>query len=135
WIRKLDWIAKHGGMVLLDAHPDYMSFDGKPAVGRFDAGLYSQFLDYAVKRYGDVFWNARARDVAGYARLALQPQVSRSTESVAVRVNSTPPVKIWVDLDNTPHVPFFIPIIRELRNRGHQVVVTARDAFQVCELA
>jgi predicted glycosyltransferase len=42
---------------------------------------------------------------------------------------------IWIDLDNTPHVPFFIPIIRELETRGHRVVLTARDAFQVCELA
>ena len=44
-------------------------------------------------------------------------------------------MKIWVDLDNTPHVPFFVPIIEELEHRGHQVVVTARDAFQVYELA
>ena len=47
----------------------------------------------------------------------------------------TPGVKIWIDLDNTPHVPFFIPIIRELERRGHEVVLTARDAFQVCDLA
>ena len=44
-------------------------------------------------------------------------------------------MKIWIDLDNTPHVPFFIPIIRELEERGHKVLLTARDAFQVCELA
>lgn len=44
-------------------------------------------------------------------------------------------MKIWIDLDNTPHVPFFKPIIRELEARGHSVVLTARDAFQVCELA
>ena len=43
--------------------------------------------------------------------------------------------KIWIDLDNTPHVPLFKPLIRELRSRGHSVVLTARDAFQVCELA
>lgn len=48
---------------------------------------------------------------------------------------TTPSAKIWIDLDNTPHVPFFIPIIRELESRGHQVVITVRDAFQVCELA
>ncbi|MGD0615319.1 MAG: DUF354 domain-containing protein, partial [Verrucomicrobiota bacterium] len=48
---------------------------------------------------------------------------------------ATPSVKIWIDLDNTPHVPFFIPIKRELERRGHRVVLTARDAFQVCELA
>jgi predicted glycosyltransferase len=44
-------------------------------------------------------------------------------------------MKIWIDLDNTPHVPFFKPIIRELERRGFRVVLTARDAFQVCELA
>jgi uncharacterized protein len=44
-------------------------------------------------------------------------------------------MKIWIDLDNTPHVPFFRPIIRELENQGFSVVLTARDAFQVCELA
>jgi predicted glycosyltransferase len=44
-------------------------------------------------------------------------------------------MKIWIDLDNTPHVPFFRPIIRELKKRGYEVVLTARDAFQVCELA
>lgn len=44
-------------------------------------------------------------------------------------------MKIWIDLDNTPHVPFFKPIIRELEQRGHSVALTARDAFQVCELA
>jgi predicted glycosyltransferase len=44
-------------------------------------------------------------------------------------------MKIWIDLDNTPHVPFFKPIIRELEKRRYTVVLTARDAFQVCELA
>src|SRR5437588_12784595 len=44
-------------------------------------------------------------------------------------------MKIWIDLDNTPHVPFFKPIVRELEKRGYTIVLTARDAFQVCELA
>jgi predicted glycosyltransferase len=44
-------------------------------------------------------------------------------------------MKVWIDLDNTPHIPFFRPIIAELEKRGHTVVLTARDAFQVCELA
>jgi hypothetical protein len=44
-------------------------------------------------------------------------------------------MKIWIDLENTPHIPFFKPIIRELETKGYEVVLTARDAFQVCELA
>ena len=43
--------------------------------------------------------------------------------------------KIWIDLDNSPHVPFFAPIIEELQKRNYSVVVTARDCFQVQELA
>ena len=42
---------------------------------------------------------------------------------------------IWIDMDNSPHVPFFRPIISELEKRGYSVVLTARNAFQVCELA
>lgn len=43
--------------------------------------------------------------------------------------------KIWIDLDNSPHVPFFLPIVRELEKKGHTVFVTTRDCFQVCALA
>ena len=44
------------------------------------------------------------------------------------------PMKIWIDLDNSPHVPLFLPIIDELEKRGHQILLTARDSYQVCEL-
>lgn len=44
------------------------------------------------------------------------------------------PRRIWIDIDNSPHVPFFVPIIKELRSRGHEVILTARDAYQVREL-
>src|SRR5437660_9341837 len=43
--------------------------------------------------------------------------------------------RIWIDLDNSPHVPLFAPIIEELERRSYSVVVTARDCFQVRELA
>ena len=43
--------------------------------------------------------------------------------------------KIWIDLDNSPHVPFFAPIVDALRRRGYDTVLTARDCFQVRELA
>jgi predicted glycosyltransferase len=131
----LDWIAEHGGMALLDTHPDYMCFKGRPGRGEFDVEWYRQFLRHVMQQHEGRYWNALPRDVAAYARRSLEGERVRSSESRSVQVSSTPRVKIWIDLDNTPHVPFFIPIIRELNKRGHQVVVTARDAFQVCELA
>src|SRR2546422_7561665 len=48
---------------------------------------------------------------------------------------AAPRGKIWIDLDNSPHVPFFAPIIEELEKRRYSVVLTARDCFQVRELA
>lgn len=47
---------------------------------------------------------------------------------------SRPPL-VWIDLDNSPHVPFFLPITRELEKGGCEVLLTARDCFQVCGLA
>jgi len=42
---------------------------------------------------------------------------------------------IWIDLDNSPHIPFFLPIIGRFEKIGCRVEVTARDCFQVCGLA
>ncbi len=42
--------------------------------------------------------------------------------------------RVWIDIDNSPHVPFFLPIIDELRKQGIDVTLTARDAYQVREL-
>ena len=42
---------------------------------------------------------------------------------------------IWIDLENSPHIPFFLPIKEELERRHFEVILTARDCFQVCELA
>ncbi len=52
-----------------------------------------------------------------------------------IHLKSNTQKKIWIDLDNSPHVPFFSPIISELEKRGYSVVLTARDCFQVCDLA
>jgi predicted glycosyltransferase len=42
--------------------------------------------------------------------------------------------RIWIDLDNSPHVPFFVPIIPELKARGFEIFLTGRDSYQVVEL-
>ena len=44
-------------------------------------------------------------------------------------------VRIWIDLANSPHVPFFRALLPEFVERGHQVEVTARDFAQTVELA
>src|SRR5881396_2632448 len=44
-------------------------------------------------------------------------------------------MRIWIDLANSPHVPFFRALIPEFVERGHQVEITARDFAQTVELA
>jgi hypothetical protein len=42
---------------------------------------------------------------------------------------------LWIDLSNSPHVPFFRALAAEFRARGHEVSVTAREFAQTVELA
>lgn len=141
WKQKLDWIVANGGMVALNTHPDYMIFDGGDG-GReeYPVERYIELLDYVRTRYAGRYWHALPRDVARFWRTAASG-AGPASSSPAVRAPrradepAAPSVKIWIDLDNTPHVPFFVPIIRELERRGHEVVLSARDAFQVCDLA
>jgi predicted glycosyltransferase len=74
----------------------------------------------------------------GKARMSLS---NKETATVEETCGSDPAMgvgvgrKIWIDLDNSPHVPFFAPIIGQLEGRGHTVVVTVRDFAQVTQLA
>jgi predicted glycosyltransferase len=43
-------------------------------------------------------------------------------------------MRVWVDVTNSPHVLFFRPLIGLLRDRGHEVTVTAREYAQTLEL-
>jgi uncharacterized protein len=43
-------------------------------------------------------------------------------------------VRIWVDMSNSPQVPYFRPLLKLLRERGDVVFVTARDYAQTLEL-
>jgi uncharacterized protein len=44
-------------------------------------------------------------------------------------------MNIWIDLGNSPHVPFFLALAPELEKRGHEILWTARDYAQTVELA
>jgi len=69
WARKLDWIARKGGMALVNVHPDYVQFPGEAAGPRtFPAANYVALLEHVRKNYGDEFWHplprALAREIA-----------------------------------------------------------------------
>lgn len=44
-------------------------------------------------------------------------------------------MRIWIDLANSPHVPFFRALIPEFKKRGVEVEISARDFAQTVELA
>jgi hypothetical protein len=43
-------------------------------------------------------------------------------------------VRVWIDITNSPHVLFFAPIVRRLKEQGHDVSVTARRYAQTEQL-
>ncbi|BDC53140.1 hypothetical protein F183_A54550 (plasmid) [Bryobacterales bacterium F-183] len=80
WKRKLDWIVEHGGMALLNTHPDYMRFEGGTcSATEYPAARYEEFLRYALERYGDQCWHALPRDVARYYRESLPEAGQRNS--------------------------------------------------------
>ena len=134
WQAKLDWLASVGGMALVNTHPDYMDFEGAHTVGEFPIEFYGDFLRNLKAKYEGQYWHALPREVAKYAAEHRASLMQRWTGATGPASNR-PGVKIWIDLENTPHIPFFNPIIKELKKRGHTVVLTARDAYQTCEMA
>lgn len=67
WIRKTDWIAHNGGMVLINTHPDYINFNGRhPGFEEYPAQHYRDFLAHIKERYAGRFWNPLPRDLVHY---------------------------------------------------------------------
>src|SRR5206468_140078 len=119
WKRKLDWVARCGGMALLNTHPDYMRFDdGAQSPGEYPARFYQEFLEYAKSRYQGEYWHALPAKVASFVvdqKRAGAKTGAAVTEPAAASFRE--PRKVWIDLDNTPHVPFFEPIIKRLEQK------------------
>src|ERR1700760_4733643 len=44
-------------------------------------------------------------------------------------------MRVWIDLDNSPHAHFFPPIIERLEAAGYDVLLTARRFGHVEEIA
>jgi glycosyltransferase involved in cell wall biosynthesis len=84
WLRKLDWIAQHGGMALLNVHADYVRFDGEPPTARtFPADHYADLLEYVRDRYGDTFWHPLPRELAAFTA-EIKPSLRRPPKRVCM---------------------------------------------------
>lgn len=69
WKRKLAWIAQHGGLALVNIHPDYVDFSGSGDSGStYPASLLEEFLNHIRSEYEGAYWNPLARDLASWFR-------------------------------------------------------------------
>jgi len=67
WLQKVDWIARHGGMALVNVHPDYLCFSGAtPKAMEYPSAHYKAFLEYVSRHYEGLFWNTTPRNVAQF---------------------------------------------------------------------
>ena len=67
WTKKVDWIAKQGGMVLVNTHPDYFCFEGERcSMEQFPSSFYQQLLEYIEREYQGHYWHALPREVAEF---------------------------------------------------------------------
>ncbi|MDB6172535.1 MAG: hypothetical protein JWL59_1846 [Chthoniobacteraceae bacterium] len=65
WKQKFDWLAEHGGMALLNVHPDYINFEaGRYQNGEFSVAHYRAFLEYVRTFPSGEYWHALPRDIA-----------------------------------------------------------------------
>src|SRR4030095_15001684 len=44
-------------------------------------------------------------------------------------------MRLWIDLANSPHVPFFKALVKRFTSQGHEVETTARDFAETVPLA
>ena len=69
WKRKLDWIAKQGGMALFSVHPDYIYFKGaRSSFEEYPMDYYKEILGYVKSIYEGQYWHALPSDIAKFYR-------------------------------------------------------------------
>ena len=67
WLQKLDWIARHGGMALVNVHPDYVCFEGeKPTAHTYPVAHYRELLRHVSQVHAEHSWHVLPRALAGY---------------------------------------------------------------------
>jgi glycosyltransferase involved in cell wall biosynthesis len=89
WIRKLDWIAAHGGMVLVNVHPDYIRFEGEPdSSGTYPVAYYARFLQHLQSRYAGQYWQPLPREVAAFVAENKQVMTVRRKRRICMVTHS-----------------------------------------------
>jgi glycosyltransferase involved in cell wall biosynthesis len=89
WIRKLDWIAAHGGMALINVHPERIRFEGEPdSPHTYPVEHYLALLHHIREKYSGLFWQPLPRQVAAYVRDLNPRPVPVRTRRIAMVTHS-----------------------------------------------
>jgi glycosyltransferase involved in cell wall biosynthesis len=85
WKQKLAWIARCGGMALLNVHPDYVRLPGEPpSAHTFDVGLYREFLEHVCSEYAGRYWHVLPRELAARFDRQSLPHRSGASRRIAM---------------------------------------------------
>jgi hypothetical protein len=67
WKRKLDWIVRHGGLALVNIHPDYVDFSGRHVPNTcYPSALLAGFMEHIRSSYQGAYWNPLAKELAAW---------------------------------------------------------------------
>jgi len=65
WKKKTQWIAQHGGMLLVNTHPDYMAFNkSKSEREKYPVEYYQEFLLYIKNEFKDSYLHLQPDTIA-----------------------------------------------------------------------
>ncbi len=107
WTDKLDWIAKNGGMVLVNVHPDYVQFEGsEKGLEDFPISLYQDFLKHIKKNYEGLYWNVLPNEVAKFVKGSLKLSTTPDNNKIITQENKTKKICMVVqsNYDGDPRV-------------------------------
>ena len=69
WKKKLEWIARYGGMALMLVHPDYIRFaGGETGREEYPWRIYYDFLRHVQDSYGSQYYHVLPKDLAKFWR-------------------------------------------------------------------
>lgn len=85
WKRKLDWVARNGGVALVNVHPDYLAFGPQKGSTEFPVELYAEFLSYVAAQYGHAAWHVLPRELARFTKGAMFGSTTGITGEAVMR--------------------------------------------------
>jgi glycosyltransferase involved in cell wall biosynthesis len=112
WKQKIRWIAKHGGLALLNTHPDYMSIYSRNDDNyTYDVGYYIQFLEFILSEFQNEVYYALPSDVANLVRYGKQDTKTETT--VANSMHKSNPAMSLTERKQAVHDPNRFSIIND----------------------